>query len=75
VAARIFLLLVWAFTAAAFAQSYPDKPIRPLLTFAAGGQADLLARSVTERMRATRFVAAEAVKWSRAVKASGAVAD
>jgi tripartite-type tricarboxylate transporter receptor subunit TctC len=32
---------------------YPNKPIRLLLTFSSGGQADILARMVTERMRAT----------------------
>ena len=38
--------------APAWAQ-YPAKPIRLLLTFSSGGQADLLARLVTERMRMT----------------------
>ena len=41
--------LFFAFTPA-WAQ-YPAKPIRLLLTFSAGGQADLLARTVTEKMR------------------------
>ena len=35
----------------AWAQPYPVKPIRLLLTFSAGGQADLLARMVAEKMR------------------------
>jgi tripartite-type tricarboxylate transporter receptor subunit TctC len=48
------IVLVFLFSiASAFAQSYPDKPVRLLLTFAAGGQADLLARSVAEKMRAS----------------------
>ena len=32
---------------------YPNKPIRLLLTFSSGGQADILARMVTDRMRTT----------------------
>ena len=37
----------------ASAQSYPNKPIRLLLTFSSGGQADILARMVSEKMRTT----------------------
>ena len=38
--------------APAWAQ-YPTRPIRLLLTFSSGGQADILARTVTDRMRST----------------------
>ena len=47
------LFLLWLGIGTACAQSYPDKPVRLLLTFAGGGQADILARSVTEKMRAS----------------------
>lgn len=45
----LFLLL---FSGSVCAQSFPQKPMRLLLTFAAGGQADILARMVAERARA-----------------------
>ena len=46
---KVFLVLcLWA--GAALAQ-YPDKPVKLLLTFSGGGQADLLARLVSDRMK------------------------
>jgi len=48
---KVFLILfLWA--GAALAQ-YPDRPLKLLLTFSGGGQADLLARLVSERMKDT----------------------
>jgi tripartite-type tricarboxylate transporter receptor subunit TctC len=47
-AAGVGLLLCWA--APAHAQAYPDKPIRVLHGFAAGGNADTVARIVTTEM-------------------------
>jgi len=42
---RVFALALSLFAGAATAQSYPQKPVRLLLTFSAGGQADILARA------------------------------
>lgn len=39
--------------ASSFAQGYPSKPVRLLLTFSSGGQADILARAVTEKVAAS----------------------
>lgn len=50
--ARTTLAMLLACAAgAAIAQPYPNKPIRVLLTFSSGGQADLLARIAAERMQ------------------------
>jgi tripartite-type tricarboxylate transporter receptor subunit TctC len=47
------LLIVCAGIAPAHAQSYPDKPIRVVVPFAAGTGTDILARIVTEELRTT----------------------
>src|SRR5258708_3638357 len=46
-------IVLRASSAAAFAQPSRSKPIRLLLTFSSGGQADILARTVAEKMRTT----------------------
>ena len=49
--ARLILVAAMAALASpAMGQPYPSKPIRLLLTFAAGGQADVLARLLADRM-------------------------
>lgn len=51
---RITLVaLLLALSGAASAQHYPDKPIRVVVPFAAGSGTDILARIVTEELRAT----------------------
>ncbi len=46
-------LLAIAFTVPAQAQSYPDRPIRLIAPFPAGGLADVLARAVGDQMQKT----------------------
>jgi tripartite-type tricarboxylate transporter receptor subunit TctC len=51
---RFFLLaLSFCFSAAAYAQSYPTKPVRLLVGFAAGGPTDVIARILAQDMTQT----------------------
>ncbi|HUQ75217.1 MAG TPA: tripartite tricarboxylate transporter substrate binding protein [Burkholderiales bacterium] len=43
-------LAVLVFAGAAAAQPYPSRPVRILIAFAGGGLADIIARTVSERM-------------------------
>jgi tripartite-type tricarboxylate transporter receptor subunit TctC len=47
-----FLLATLLLCSSAFAQEYPSKPIRIIVTFAAGGTSDLLSRAVGAKLTA-----------------------
>ena len=50
---RLLLLLgAIAMSAAAHAQAWPNKPVKIIVPFAAGGPADLYARAVGEKLQA-----------------------
>ncbi len=50
---RIFLALLLALPAAAFAQAYPNKPIRWVVPYTGGGITDVVTRVVTQKMQAS----------------------
>ena len=59
---RILLLLALAVPLAASAQQYPNKPIRLVLGYAAGGAMDVSARLVAPPLSARRSASRS---WSR----------
>jgi tripartite-type tricarboxylate transporter receptor subunit TctC len=50
---RVLGVALWCWSAVAGAQTFPSKPIRMIVPFAAGGTADLAARLVAESMSQT----------------------
>jgi tripartite-type tricarboxylate transporter receptor subunit TctC len=46
----ILLVIAWAVTSAAFAQTFPSKPMRIVVPFPPGGTSDILARVVGQKM-------------------------
>ena len=50
---RCLLYLAFTFAGSASAQAFPDKPIRLLVGFAAGGSADLAARAIADGLGAS----------------------
>jgi len=49
-AAALFALASPFFSAAAFAQAYPSKPIKILVPFTAGGSSDMTARAISAKL-------------------------
>jgi tripartite-type tricarboxylate transporter receptor subunit TctC len=50
---RAIAALAAALACAAFAQSYPNRPVKIIVPFAAGGPADIYARVLGEKLQAT----------------------
>ena len=48
--ARIAAFVLLAGAAAAFAQPYPNKPVKIIVAFTAGGTTDIMARSLAQRL-------------------------
>jgi tripartite-type tricarboxylate transporter receptor subunit TctC len=46
----LWMILAAVVPASAYAQAYPDKPIRLVVTFAAGGSSDVMARGVAKQL-------------------------
>ena len=52
IALRAFALVLAALAPGAFAQSWPNKPVKIIVPFAAGGPADIYARVIGEKLQA-----------------------
>jgi tripartite-type tricarboxylate transporter receptor subunit TctC len=57
---HIAVLLCFSLSGTAFAQSYPDKPIRLIVPYPPGGGTDVVARLIAQRLSETSQAAASA---------------